>query len=367
MQDEGITERKAEHLRIAIEEPVEAPLGAGGAFDAVRLVYEALPEIDLCEVDPSVSFLGRRLSLPLMIGSMTGGTEEAGIINRRLAEAAARTGIGMFLGSQRIMLERPDSAATFAIRDVAPEIPLVANLGAVQLNLGVGPAEVRRIADRVGADAVVFHLNAAQEAVQEGGDTRFRGLVDKLGEAVATVGLPCGVKEVGAGFSIAAAERLAPLPLAFLESAGRGGTSWTLIEGRRAVTGGGRALGGLFADWGIPTVTSLLACVRYGGGHPVIASGGLRTGLDAARALAAGASLTAMALPLLRAAARSTDAVVGEIEAFRRALVTAMFLVGARDVAALRRVRVRIDPAARPEVWEGRAGDDEEYARGRRG
>lgn len=357
MQGDGITERKAEHLRVAIEEDVEVPVGAGGTFDAIRLVYQALPELDLEAIDPSVTLFGKRLAFPLMIGSMTGGTAEAGVINRRLAEAAARCGVGMFLGSQRVMLERPDTLATFAIRDVAPEIPLVANIGAVQLNLGVTAADVRSVADRVGADAVVFHLNAAQEAVQAGGDTRFAGLGERLAEAVATVGLPCGVKEVGAGFSIDAVRRLARMPLAFIESAGKGGTSWTLIEGRRATSADGRQLGALFADWGIPSVTSLLACVEHGGGVPIIASGGLRTGLDAARAIAAGASLTAMALPLLRAAARSVDDVVAELEAFRRALVTAMFLVGARDVEALRRTRIRIDRRARPEVYEGRVDD----------
>lgn len=358
--DDDITERKADHLRLAIEDEVEVPLprSAGvavGAFDAIRLIYRALPEVDLDAIDPSVTFLGKRLAFPLMIGSMTGGTEEAGRLNRRLARAAARCGVGMFLGSQRVMLERPETAATFAVRDVAPEIPLVANVGAVQLNLGVTPAAVRGLADRVGADAVVFHLNAAQEAVQPGGDTRFAGLTARLADAVDAVGLPCGVKEVGSGFGIDDARRLAELPLAFLESAGRGGTSWTLIEGKRAPTASGRTLGALFADWGVPSVTSLLACVRYGGGAPVIASGGLRTGLDAARAIAAGASLAAMALPLLRAAAQSEDAVVAELEAFRQALVTAMFLVGARDIAELGRARIAIDPAASPEVWEGRA------------
>ncbi|TNF22273.1 MAG: type 2 isopentenyl-diphosphate Delta-isomerase [Deltaproteobacteria bacterium] len=368
LEDEGITVRKAEHLRLAIEEDVEVPLGGGGAFDAVRLVYQALPEIDLDAIDPSVELFGKRLAFPLMIGSMTGGTEEAGVINRRLAEAAARCGVGMFLGSQRVMIERPETVATFAVRDVAPEIPLVANIGAVQLNYGVTPAHIRGIAEQVGADAVVFHLNAAQEAVQDGGDTRFAGLAQRLADATAELGasgLPCGVKEVGSGFSIDAVRRLAGMQLAFIESAGRGGTSWTLIEGRRAGSAGGRSLGALFADWGVPSVTSLLACVAHGGGIPVIASGGLRSGLDAARAIAAGASVTAMALPLLRAAARSVDAVVAELEAFKRALVTAMFLVGAPDIAALRRAPIRIDHRARPEVWEGRV-DDPRDGMGRR-
>jgi len=343
-----ITDRKDEHLRLALEAGAENPVGAGGAFDAVTLVHQSLPEIDRDEVDPSLELLGRRLAFPVLIGSMTGGTHDALVINRRLAAAAARCGVGMCLGSQRVMLERPEVAPTFQVRDVAPDILLIANIGAAQLNYGVDAARVRALADDVGADAVVFHLNAAQEALQGGGDTRFRGLQGRLAETIPAVGLPCGVKEVGGGFSLAAARKLAELPLAFVESAGRGGTSWPWIEGRRAGSDRGLALGDLFADWGIPSVTSLLACVRHAGGAPVIASGGLRHGLDAARALALGATATAMAQPLLRAAVRSEADVVAELELFREALVNAMFLTGARDLDALRKVPYRVPPEVEP-------------------
>jgi len=354
VEQDDITGRKADHLRLAIDTDVEAPLGGGGAFDAIRLVHRALPGIDRADVDPTVDFLGKRLAFPLMVGSMTGGTDEAGTINRRLAEACARVGVGMFLGSQRVMLERPETAPTFRIREVAPAIPLVANIGAVQLNYGVTAAHIGHLVESVGADGVVFHVNAAQEAVQPEGDTDFSGLVDGMAGVVDALGpIPVGVKEVGAGFDIETVRALTRVPFAFIESAGRGGTSWTLIEGKRAPADASRRLGALFADWGIPTVTSLLTCVRYGGGVPVIASGGLRTGLDGARAVAAGASLTAMALPLLRAAARSVEDAVCELELFRDAFCTAMFLVGARTVEDLRRARVRIDPAALPEAYEG--------------
>lgn len=207
MGDDGITGRKADHLRLAIDDDVEVPLGSEGAFAGIRLVHQALPELDLADVDPSVTFLGKRLAFPLMVGSMTGGTAEAGVINRRLAEACARAGVGMFLGSQRVMLERPETTETFRVRDIAPAIPLVANIGAVQLNLGVTARDVRGLVEAVGADGVVFHLNAAQEAVQPEGDTCFGGLAAKLAAAVREVGVPAGVKEVGAGLSRAAVER----------------------------------------------------------------------------------------------------------------------------------------------------------------
>ncbi|MDP6410256.1 MAG: type 2 isopentenyl-diphosphate Delta-isomerase [Planctomycetota bacterium] len=353
--DRPISSRKQDHLRLALEHDVERPPADGSAFAAVELAHRALPELDLDEVDPSLEFLGRRLAFPLLIGSMTGGTPQAGVINRRLATAAQHCGVGMCLGSQRIALEHPEHSATFAVRHVAPDILLVANLGAVQLNYGVDAPQVRHLADDVGADAVVFHLNAAQEALQPEGDTRFGGLFEALGEAVETIGLPCGVKEVGCGFSIADVRRLAELPLAFLESAGRGGTSWNAIEGQRAQGEHDRDLAAGLADWGTPSLTSLLACLRYGA-TDVIASGGLRSGLDAARALALGATATAMALPLVRAAARSSEAVIDELEAFKKALVTVMFLTGARDLAALRSVPHRVPPQVQPEIWEDGAG-----------
>lgn len=352
--DRKISARKHDHIRLALEREVGQPR-VQGAFDAVELVHRALPELDRDEIDPSLELFGRRLAFPLLIGSMTGGTAQARTINRRLAAAAQHCGVGMCLGSQRIALEHPERAPTFEVRDVAPDILLVANIGAVQLNYGVDAQQIRQLADGVGADAVVFHLNPAQEAVQPEGNTRFGGLLEALALAVSTMGLPCGVKEVGCGFSIADARRLAELPLAFIESAGRGGTSWTAIEGERADSAQDRALAQGLADWGVPSVTSLLCCLRHGGA-PVIASGGLRSGLDAARALALGATATAMALPLMRAAAESEAAVIEELEGFRKALVTVMFLTGARDLQALRAVPRRVPPQVEPEAWEGGTG-----------
>ena len=362
MSEERTTTRKADHLRIAVDEDVEVPVGAGGPFSGVRLVHQALPEIDLDEVDTSVELLGRRLAMPLLIGSMTGGTAEAKEINRRLAAAAQRCGVGMCLGSQRAMLEQPELAHTFRVRDDAPSILLIGNIGATQLREGLDGRGVRRLAEEVGADALVFHLNAAHEAAQPHGDTCFGRLTGLMAEAVAEAGLPCGVKEVGSGFSLDAARRLSAVPLAFIESSGRGGTSWPLVESKRRKTRAEQQLGALFADWGIPSLTSLLACLRYAGDTPVIASGGVRNGVDAARAVAVGATATAMALPLLRAANQSKGAVVDEIKRFRSALATAMFLTGARNVSELRRVPRRIAPECLPEAWEGRGEPSKEAA-----
>lgn len=351
-----IAERKDHHLRLALEDRVEVPQPR--SWDAIRLVPRALPELALGEVDTRVELLGKTLAFPLIVGSMTGGTELAGTLNRRLARAAARAGIGMGLGSQRVMLARPETRTTFAVRDVAPALPLlIANVGAVQLNYGVDAAAAGALVEAVAADALVLHLNAAQEACQPEGDTDFSGLVAKMRALPGALSVPVGVKEVGQGFTRADVRALVgdggPVPFAFIESAGAGGTSWTLIEGKRAPDAGGQALGELFADWGVPAVTSLLACVEAGRGLPVIASGGLRSGLDAARALAAGAHATAMALPLLKAAAESEDRAYDVLMDFQRALKTAMFLVGARTVAELRAAPHRVEPQLLPSHWEG--------------
>lgn len=330
---DAIQKRKNGHIELCLEQDVERR----SPWDAVRLPHRALPEIDRDAVDTSSAFLGRRLRLPLLIGSMTGGTDDAGRLNRRLAEAAQRCGVGLCLGSQRIMLERPELADSFRVRQLAPDVPLVANLGAVQLKLGVTPAQARSLVDSVSADGLVLHLNPAQEAVQEGGDTSFAGLHACLAEVLPRIGLPCGIKEVGSGFGREDVALLAQLPLAFVESAGRGGTSWPLVEGLRGESGATRRLGAVLADWGHDSVESLNHCVEGLSGVTVVASGGIRSGVDAARAIAQGADLVAMALPLLRAAARSADAVVEEIEAFERELRTALFLTGSRDLRALRR------------------------------
>jgi len=350
---ENIETRKADHIRLACGEEVEAPGTSEGAFDGVELTYQAFPELDRADIDTSVEFLGKNLRLPFLIGSMTGGTPEAHKINLRLAKAASECGVGMCLGSQRVMIEKPETEFSFKIREVAPDILLLANIGAVQLNLGVGAQQISSMVRSVGADGLIFHMNAAQEAMQTEGDTQFAGVLDALRAVISQLDIPCGVKEVGAGFSSRAAQSLSGLPLAFVESAGRGGTSWTLLEGLRASDPDAQRMGRLFANWGVPSVTSLINCVNACQATPVVASGGIRDGLDIARCIALGATLSASARPMILAAMDSVEAVVREIEFMEASLRNAMFLTGSKNLSALARASVRVRDSLLPKNYEG--------------
>lgn len=327
--------RKADHIRINLEEDVRFPNLTNG-FERYRLVHQALPELDLAAIDTRVEFLGKRLQLPLLISSMTGGTEAARVINRNLAEGAQARGLAMGLGSQRTGIEQADMVDTFRVRDLAPDILLFANLGAVQLNYRYGVDECRRAVEMIEADALILHLNPLQEALQADGDWDWRGLLGKIETVCRTVGVPVIAKEVGWGISEATARRLASAGVAALDVAGSGGTSWSEVEYHRAASESLRRLARAFADWGIPTAESLLMARRGGPGLPLIASGGMRTGIEAAKALALGASLVGLASPFLKAAASGPEAVVETVDLFAVELRTAMFCAGAGDIAALR-------------------------------
>lgn len=327
-------DRKAEHIRLALDARTQ---GDRSYFDDWTFGHEALPELDLAEIDTSIDFLGKRLRAPLLVSCMTGGTDEATPINRRLAEAAERTGVAVGVGSQRKTVEEGTHAASFEVREAAPSVPLLANLGAVQLNYGFGLAECREAVEMIGADALALHLNPLQEAIQPEGQTDFSGLLAKLAQIAAGLPVPVIAKEIGCGLSAATARALAGAGIRILDTAGVGGTSWARIEGRRA---GDVALGELFAGWGIPTPDSILQVASVPG-VTVIGSGGLRNGLDVAKALALGADLTGMAYPFLRPATESTDAVVRAVERIVHELRVAMFCVGARNVAALQRIPIR--------------------------
>jgi isopentenyl-diphosphate delta-isomerase len=339
---ELVVQRKDHHLDLCLHEDVGSR-GPATGLGGFTLEYDALPEVDLDAVDLSITLLGKRLRAPIVIGAMTGGTERAGTINRRLARAAARTGVGMALGSQRAMIVRPELAPTFAVRDAAPELPLlVANVGAVQLNYGVTAADLRRAIEAVGADAINFHLNALQEAIQPEGDTRFAGLFEKMAAAIPAIGVPALAKEVGAGISERAAKKLARLPLAGIEVAGVGGTSWARVESYRAPEGSIQAeIGRRLAGFGVPTAASVGICrAALGTERAVVASGGIRHGMDVAVALALGADAAALAKPLLEAADQSEDAAVHALETLIHELRVIAFCCGARTAAELRRTRV---------------------------
>ena len=328
--------RKSDHIRINLQEDVDFKHVSTG-FERYRFVHCALPGFNLEDVDTSTPLLGKRLAAPLLISSMTGGTPEASAINERLAEAAQAAGIGMGLGSQRAAIEDPTLAETFRVRHVAPDILLLANLGAVQLNYGYGLDECRRAVEMVAADALILHLNPLQEALQPEGETRFAGLLPKIEAVCRALEVPVIAKEVGWGLSEQVARQLADAGVTALDVAGAGGSSWSQVEMHRATTEQGHQVAAAFADWGIPTAESLLMARRGAPGLPIIASGGIRDGIQITKAIALGATACGVAGPFLRAASRSTTAVAELIAVLVTKLRVAMFAAGAIDVQALQR------------------------------
>lgn len=325
--------RKVEHIRIIRED--RGTDRRKFYFDDVRLVHRALPEMKPSDVDPATAFLGKRLSFPLLISSMTGGDHAlVRKINRNLAIAAEAEQVAMGVGSQRVMFTNPKARSSFELREFAPTALLFANLGAVQLNYGFGVEQCRDAVAALGADALYLHLNPLQEAVQPEGDTDFRGLAKKIGAVAKAMKVPVILKEVGAGISRADAELAMKNGMKILDVAGSGGTSWSRIEHHRKKDGD---LGMLFQDWGIPTPDALraLAPLRKRGAT-LIASGGIRSGLDIAKAVVLGASLGGLAKPFLEPAAKSPEAVRKVIQQLRREFVTAMFLLGVAGVDKLK-------------------------------
>lgn len=337
--------RKAEHLRINIERDVNAK-GVTAGFEAFAFEHRALPEIDLDDVDLSSEFLGKRLRAPLLISCMTGGTPEAARINRRLAKVAARHGLAMGLGSGRALLESPETIESFAVRDAAPEILLFANLGAVQLAKGYGANECRRLVEMLGADALVLHCNPLQEALQPEGDTAFRGLLAKIAELCAAVDFPVVVKEVGWGIASRDVRALFDAGVAAVDVAGAGGTSWSEVERYRISEPWRARVAAAFAGWGIPTARAIAAAREAVPDGRLIASGGIRDGIEAAKALALGADLVGLAGPFLRAADRGGDEAGELARELVETLRIAAFCAGAGTLAELRDSRLnRVDSA----------------------
>lgn len=327
--------RKQEHLDICLDtEAVTGPLGTG--LDRYRFVHNALPELDLDEIDLGVTFLGRRLEAPILISSMTGGFDLARKINRNLAAAAQRLGLAMGVGSQRVALEEPSVAASFQVRDVAPNILLFGNLGAVQLNYGYTIEHCRRAVEMIGADGLILHLNVLQEAAQPEGNRNFKGLTAKIAAVCRQAEFPVIVKEIGSGISADAAIRLRDAGVRAIDVAGRGGTSWYTVEARRAASPGQEAKS-TFSAWGIPTDEALVQVRRAIPDLPLVASGGIRSGLDMAKCMALGADLTALGQPLLASALESVDKVVEFLSGIIHEIKIAMLCAGAPDLAALKK------------------------------
>jgi isopentenyl-diphosphate delta-isomerase len=330
----AIAKRKADHLEVAASGRAEFVKST--LLEHVHLVHQALPELAVDEIDLSTVLVGKRLAAPLVITGMTGGTAEAAAVNRDLARAAQAAGVALGLGSQRAMAEHPELAATYQIRDVAPDVVLLGNVGGVQA-LAMGPARVVELARQIGADAICVHLNPGQELIQDRGDRDFRGVRDAIARLVAASPVPVIVKETGCGLSVEAARSLIAAGVHTVDVSGAGGTSWVAVEAVRAAEGSDAAsLGSELWDWGIPTAVSVVGCARAG--LDVIASGGLRSGYDVARALALGARAGGMAAPMLRAQrAGGTAAVAQLIGQVVGAIRAVCLLTGSRSVRDLAR------------------------------
>ena len=333
-----ISTRKAEHIRINLEQDVQSHLTTG--LERYRLVHRALPEVDLEQVKLSTGFLGKLLQAPILISSMTGGTPEAGVINRTLAEAAQATGIAMGVGSQRAAIDHPELGSTFQVRQVAPDILLFANLGAIQLNYTYTLDQCQRAVESIQADALILHFNALQEAVQANGETHFKGLAAKVKSICSALPVPVIAKEVGWGFSRADILLLLDCGIAAIDVAGAGGTSWSQVEMHRAKNESQARLAAAFADWGIPTAEAIRNVREVTRNLPVIASGGLRSGVDIAKCIALGARIGGMAGPFLKAAAQSLDATVDRIQEVKREIQVCMFASGAANLAELQVIEV---------------------------
>jgi len=330
----SIEDRKVDHIKINLERDVQFPRLTTG-LERFRFMHNALPEINLPEVDSTVTLFGKTLSAPILISSMTGGADMAHRLNTRLAEAAQAHNIAMGLGSQRAALKNPDVAYSYQVRAVAPDILLFGNLGAVQFNYGYGVDECRRCVDMIEADALILHFNVLQEAVQPEGDVNFAGLLKRVEQVCKTLDVPVIAKEVGWGFSEQNCRDLKNAGVAAIDVAGSGGTSWSEVEYHRAPTALHARVAAAFADWGIPTAEAVQYAVSGAPGLPIFASGGLRDGIDIAKSIALGATLGGIAGPFLKAADHSTEAVSELIDELTRQVRIAMLCSGARNIAAL--------------------------------
>jgi len=325
-----VTERKQDHIEAVLNDPKVERNQQG--FENIKLIHRALPECDYNSIDTSTQFLEHTLNFPFLIASMTGGAaNNLGKINRHLAEAAEACNVAMAVGSQRAMMVDNAAQQSFEIRQFAPNVPLIANLGAVQLNYGFGVEEAQRAVEILDADALYLHLNPLQEVIQPEGDTNFENLADKIHQLSQKIDVPIILKEVGSGLSPQDIELGLAAGIKHFDIAGRGGTSWSRIEAHRSDSD----LGILFQDWGLTTVESLQLSTPYQEKAQFIASGGIRNGIDMVKAVIMGGRLCGVAAPLLVPAQESTEHVIAKIEQFQQEYQTAQFLLGAKDINAL--------------------------------
>ncbi|WP_024850534.1 type 2 isopentenyl-diphosphate Delta-isomerase [Hydrogenovibrio kuenenii] len=332
--NDSIHQRKQDHIQAMLEDAAIERNQSG--FDQIQLMHRALPECDFNQINTSADFLGKQLTLPLLISSMTGGkSENLTQINQALAEAAESMQVALAVGSQRVMIEDATAYKSFQLRQYAPTIPLIANMGAVQLNYGFGKDEAMRMVDTLEADALYLHLNPLQEVIQPEGDKNFAGLMDKIASLADALPIPVILKEVGCGLSAKDIELGLSASVKWFDLAGRGGTSWSRIEAHRNHDEHSSNLGVLFQDWGLTTPQSLLQALPYQDSANFIASGGIRNGIDMVKSVIMGAQICGIAAPFLEPAMHSTEATIAKIQQFSDEFRTAQFLLGATDISQL--------------------------------
>ncbi|QKI88671.1 type 2 isopentenyl-diphosphate Delta-isomerase [Thiomicrorhabdus xiamenensis] len=328
-QQQQITQRKQDHIRAILEDP---QVERHSDFEQIRLMHRALPEIDYAQVDTSCAFLGKKLRFPFLISSMTGGAaQNLQQINRHLAEAAENSQVAMAVGSQRTMIRNASAEESFKIRQYAPSIPLIANIGAVQLNYGFGVDEIRRAIDILQADAIYLHLNPLQEIIQPEGDSNFSALADKIARLAEQIEQPIILKEVGSGLSPQDIQLGLDAGIEWFDLAGHGGTSWSRIEAHRS----DNDLGILLQDWGLSTSESLYLAQPFIPQAKLIASGGIRSGIDMLKSVVMGARLAGVAAPLLQPAMTSSEEVAAKIAQFHQEFTAGQFLLGIEKFADL--------------------------------
>jgi isopentenyl-diphosphate delta-isomerase len=330
----SLSDRKRDHIHINLEKDVRSGLTTG--LEHYAFTHRALPELNLEEVDTSLTLFGRSLNVPLLLSSITGGTEQAASINQTLAQAAQQMHTAMGVGSQRAAIEDAAKIPTFQVRSYAPDVLLFANLGAVQLNYGYGIAHYQRAVEMIEADGLILHLNALQEAVQDEGNTRFSGLLKKIEAVCRALSVPVIAKEVGWGFSEQDVHLLVNAGVSAIDVAGAGGTSWSQVEMHRALDKNKVQLASAFVDWGIPTAEAIQNARRAAPQLTIFASGGLRTGIEIAKCIALGSTLGGMAGPFLQTAVESVEKTVELIAEIQREIQVCMFAAGAANLEKLR-------------------------------
>jgi len=333
-----INVRKTEHIRICLDENVEGVNKSTG-LEGINFIHNALPEINFSSIDLATSFLGKALKAPFLVSSMTGGSELAEKINQNLGMAAEEKGWAIGLGSTRALLESDAHEDSFMIRKYAKTVPLIANLGAVQLNYGYGVEECRRLVEMTEADSLVFHLNSLQEVVQDEGDLNFENLLPKIEEVCKSLDVPVGAKEVGFGIDGSIAEKLYNAGISYIDVAGAGGTSWSQVEKFRSKDQLRIKAAEAFNNWGIPTKDCIVSVKSRLKDVPVVASGGMKTGLDAAKAITIGADLIGFARQLLQAATESAESVLSTMEQIEFELKMTMFGIGVTNLDELKNTK----------------------------